>query len=192
MFRRAYYAPAREPAPAPQSGAFLLPARPAPSSWSLREYLRLLLQGKYDWIGEAPPRFSRVDHVEQAERIYRKSRLPVGCDPRWLCHAYGVDVVPRALPPDTREVYLRGRVLVPLRKGPRHWGPLVGHALVHHINETVWCGEWTHADIWLCTFELMAPAEHMFLQGLDQSLEAMGYASKWFINDYWDAVTGQL
>lgn len=189
MFRRAHV---HEPTSAPSSGAFRIPPHPDPSTWSLREYLRLLLQGKYDWIGEAPPRFGRVDHMEQAERIYRKARLPVGCDPRWLCHAHGVDTVPRALPPGTRELYARGRTLVPMRRGPRQWGPLVAHALIHHVNETVWLGEWTHADVWLCTMELIAPSEHLFMRGLDASLAEMSYVPRWLINDYWDAFTGQL
>lgn len=189
VFRRAYHALP----PSPESGRIARISHPEPPpQWSFREYIRLLLQGKYHMIGEAPPKFGHVDHVEQAKRIYRKARLPIGCDPRWICAELGIRVKAKALPEHTREVYANGRILYPMRRGPREWGLSVAHGILHHENEVTWCGEWAHVDVWYATFELMLPSDTLFLVGLEKAKEAFSFAPEWLIDDYWDTITGQM
>lgn len=187
MFRRAYYTPP----PSPESGKIARISPNQPTSWTFREYLRLLLQGKYNWIGEAPPRFGAVDHREFAERIYRRTRLPVGCNPLWIAESLGIVVRPAALPPNTREVYSGGMILCPQGKGPRRWGIKVIHGIVHHEAERIWYGEWTHADIWLASIELAIPADALFLEK-EGATEAFPFAPEWLIDDYWGALSGQM
>ena len=187
MFRRAYYAPP----PSPESGRIARISPPPSTSWTLREYLRLLLQGRYDWIGEVPPRFGYADHREFAERIYRRTRLPVGCDPLWICEELGIDARAGVLPQGTKEVYANGRIIYPARKGARLAGLLLAHGITHHESERTWHGEWTHADEWLATLELLVPQETLFLAGLEAK-ERLPFAPEWLLEDYWDALTGHL
>jgi hypothetical protein len=69
---------------------------------------------------------------------------------------------------------------------------ILAHGICHHVNETVWHGEWTHADIWHSSLELAIPHETLFFVGLERASEAFQFAPEWLIQDYWDALTGQL
>jgi hypothetical protein len=190
MFRRAYAYSRSSDDDVPAS-AWQEPEPPS-VRWTLREYLRLLMQGKYHMIGEAPPRFGRIDHQEQAERIYRKARLPPGCDPRWLCQEWQLEHSPGALPPGAREVYYKGRIIYQTRWGEGMWGLLVTHGLVHFVEEITWCGEWTHSDIWHCSIEASLPRAWLREVGLERAREKARFVPVWFIEDRWDAITGQL
>jgi hypothetical protein len=188
MFRRAYAYSSDHDIP---PSAWQEPEPPS-VRWTLREYLRLMMQGKYQMIGEAPPAFSRVDHREQAERIYRKARLPTGCDPRWLCREWELDCRPGKLPPGACEVYHQGRILYQTRWGESVWGLLVLHGLVHFVEEKTWCGEWTHSDIWYCTMEAALPRAWLLDVGLERGKSEARFVPEWLVEDCWDAFTGQM
>lgn len=167
---------------------------PQPATWSLREYLCLMMQGRYDMIGEAPPEASCVDYQEQAERFYRKLDIPPGCDPRWALDELGIRFqASLEVNGEVREVYSPERgVRYSPKGGPQRWGIRVWHGFEHHICDDLWGKEWTHSDIWLATIEMAIPSYILLAIGAERAAEVFPYVPSWLIRDYWDALTGQL
>jgi transcriptional regulator with XRE-family HTH domain len=183
----------------PADGLLWVPP-PVPSGvrWTLREYLRLLMQGKWSMVGERPPKLTYVDRREYAERFYRKSKLPIGCNPLWILEWLDCDYAPADIDGETRELYRlnkatdRGCVLFSLRGGPRRWGVRVSHGGSHWINDKDWCGTLEHTDIWLGGLELSMPTDWMLDVGLERALRELTFQPEWLVRDYWEAITGQM
>lgn len=169
-----------------------------PPELTLRAYGRMLLQGKFREVGEQVPRFNQIDRRELGKRFYRETRLPIGCDPLWYLERLGVDYAEVPLPSASREIYREGLALFSPRGGPGVWGPLVAHAAIHHVAvawwpaRRRWGSELRHSDIWLSTYEVFCPDEWLFDVGLDAARAALRFLPGWFVEDYWDALTGQL
>lgn len=178
MIRRVYYTP---------------PPPPSAVTWTTREYLRLLLRGRWQEAGEAPPACNCIDYREQSERIYRKTRLPIGCDPRWVLEELDCPYAATDLDGPTRETYAPGRgVRYSARGGPRQWGLLVWHGVLHFVADEHWCGLWRHSDIWLATVEAAVPSGYLLEVGPQEATERIGFVPGWLVLDYWKALVGQI
>lgn len=169
-----------------------------PPELTLRAYGRLLLQARFRDVGETVPRFNQIDRRELSKRFYRETKLPIGCDPFWYLERLGGDYCEVPLPSQSREVYHKGLVAVSPKGGPMTWGPLAGHGVLHHVavtwwpNGKRWGSEMRHSDMWLSTYETFCPEEWLKDVGLEEAKRVLKFFPGWFVEDYWDAVWGQL
>lgn len=155
---------------------------------TLKRSLELLLDGRADQAGLEAPRMYPYDRVHLARRALDATGFELGEDPRLLAVRLGIrtaGVAPRGCGAESSTSDTVAYVWSPDR---RERGLRIFHGLAHALLlRERW--EHSHADAWLVTCELVAPAAELGRD--DDELVRLAHAPEWLV-ERWATVGRRL
>lgn len=156
-------------------------------SLPLDRYLRHLLRGEYERVGDEVPRFDREDYSRIARRFRAACDRPtLYPDPRHFAFALHVSTICEPVSGECYgEINEGNEILYSCKGGPRCWGLRVYHGLAHWVLRNWYADEYEESDAWLLTIELACFCDYLEASGPEVVIAENVFVPDWLVRMYY-------